>query len=78
MTRDAFILILCLLIGKTANENVLIKNVTDILNTAKALENGNGSFVDKIKNVGNLADTFTEMIAPALLSLKAEKMSLSL
>lgn len=75
MTRDALILILCLLIGKTANENALIKNVTDILNTAKALDNGNGSFVDKINNVGNFAEKFTEMIAPALLSLRAEKMS---
>lgn len=74
MIRDVFILILCLFIGKIVNENVLIKNVMDILNIVKVLDNGNGLFVDKINNVGNFVEKFIEMIVLVLFSLRVEKM----
>lgn len=64
--------IVCTFIGSTINESILIKNVTNVLNTARSLDNVNGSFAEKIRNVGELAETFTEMIAPALQNLKED------
>lgn len=70
-----FIVILCpsMFHGNTNSGRTLIQNVTSVLNTAKTLDDINGSFVDKIKSVDAMAETFTEMIAPALNNLKEEK-----
>ncbi|XP_061166899.1 uncharacterized protein LOC133175799 [Saccostrea echinata] len=61
-----------MLVGKSKHESILLQNVTEVLKTAKSLDDINGSFVDKIKSVGAMAETFTEMIAPALKNLKEE------